>query len=179
MSGQESPGGAVGVCALSATAALGIPAAVYLGAGPPGSAGTGVGALSATVLVGVLAAIGAVVQTRRSRPVPAVCATGLFVLSTGFAVFQVPALVIADAAAGACCLFFIIGLQMPGAHDGDRAGSRSRVLEEFRYPLLGGLIATPGLIVGSMVPAQPSALVGIAAGLLVVAVMVGVAKRMV
>lgn len=177
MSGPDGPSAAMGLCALCAAVALGIPAAVYLGPAAPGPPSTSAGALSSAILIGALAAVAAVVRTRRAKP--AVWATGLFVLSAGYAVFQVPALPIADAAAGACCLFFIIGLHMPGRHGGDRAGARSRALDEFRPALAGGLVATPGPIIESMIPTQPSVLVGIAAGLLVAAVMVGLARRMV
>jgi hypothetical protein len=166
--------GAAGLCAAAGAVALGIPAVVSLGAGAPGSAGTG--ALAATLLVGVLAAVGAVVAGRRSRPVSSACATGLFVLATALAVVQVPALAIADAAAGACCLFFVIGLHVP---EGDRAGSLSRTLDEFRPALVGAFVATPGLIITTMVAGQASVLVGIGAGLLGVRVMVGLARRMV
>lgn len=171
--------GAVGLCALSASVALGIPAIGYLGAGAPGPAGSGVGALSATLLIGALSAIGAVVQTRRSRPVSSGWATGLFVLATGFAVVQGPALPIADAACGVCCLFFVIGLHMPTGHGGDRAGSITRVLDEFRPALIGAFTATPGLIVGTMVATQSSVVIGIATGLVVVAILIGLARSMV
>ena len=176
MSGQDGPAGAVGLGALCGAVALGIPATVYLGGQAPGPASTGAGTLVATIFLGALAAVGALVQTRRSRP--AAWATGLFVVSAGFAVFQVPTLPIADAAAGACCLFLMISLHMPGRHGGNPAGNRSRVLDEFRPALVGGLITTPGLIIESMATWEPSVLVGIAAGLLVVAVMMGLAKRM-
>jgi hypothetical protein len=177
--GPGTPGGAIGLCALAAAVALGIPALVYLGAGAPGSAGSGVGALSATLFVGVLSAIGAVVLTRRSRPVSSGWATGLFVLATGFAVVQGPELAIADAVCGVCCLFFVIGLHMPTAHGDDRAGSITRTLDEFRPALIGAATATPGLIIATMVATQSSVVIGIAAGLLVVAVLLGLARRMV
>jgi hypothetical protein len=164
---------------LSAVVALGIPAAVYLGGDASDPTNAHVGLLSATILLGVLAAVGAIVQTRRARPASALSATALFVLAVGFAVFQVPALAIADAAAGACCLFFIIGRQLPAGQREDRAGAVARILDEFRPALVGACVATPGLVIGTMMSAQPSVLIEMLAGLLVVAAMVGLARRMI
>jgi hypothetical protein len=176
VSGLDDPRGAAGLCALCAALALGIPALRYLGSGAEGS---GAGGLSATLLVGVLAAIGAVVQTRRARRVSSGWAVGLFVLATGLAVVQVPALVIADAASGACCLFFVTSLRMLDGDGGDRAGAATRTLEEFRPALIGAFIASPALIITAMVSIQSSVVIGIAAGVLSVAVLLGLARRMV